>query len=317
MRIGLNDIDDHIAQEVQHRLTAPENDFLRANIYWGGFIRQRHQRDPSEDEKRAFELHKRRKGHNWKSVGLYIGGATLPPVIGFLMGAGAFEMFHSDSFSWFMLLSTWAAGTGGSFWLGRKMRKPALHRSVTYAEMKAVFPLLSLTRAERIYCDTLMLLAQIQAEPEAEKTMRDTLRQLNALLERSRQLEQRRIGLIPMLGANVISELEAEYGALGRRIDATTDSIARESLKHSLQMCAARLENARSFSKGVERINAQQEAIVQTLASALSALARMQLTPETHTPIAAQEIAETVAQLNLQTNAVEQAVQEVITLQAQ
>ena len=117
-----------------------------------------------------------------------------------------------------------------------------------------------------------------------------------------------------MLGANVISELEAEYGALGRRIDGTTDSIARESLKHSLQMCASRLENARSFAQGVERINAQQEAIVQTLASALSALARMQLTPETHTPLAAHEIAATVAQMNLETSAVEQAVQEVMML---
>ena len=74
MRIGLDDIDTHIAQEVQYRLTAPEHDFLRANIYWGGLIRQRHQRDPSEDERRAFELNRRRKGHNWKSIGFYVGG---------------------------------------------------------------------------------------------------------------------------------------------------------------------------------------------------------------------------------------------------
>ncbi|HEV2472693.1 MAG TPA: hypothetical protein VGS41_08520, partial [Chthonomonadales bacterium] len=74
-------------------------------------------------------------------------------------------------------------------------------------------------------------------------------------------------------------------------------------------------ENARAFERSIERINAQQEAILQTLSSAQSALARMHLAREADSA-ATEEIAGVVARMNAQTTAVEQAVQEVMSLRS-
>ncbi|HZO90495.1 MAG TPA: hypothetical protein VFB38_19365 [Chthonomonadaceae bacterium] len=324
MRIGLSDIDPQIAQALEDRLCAPLKEFLQEDIHWGGFfpfnwqfhaggLQVRRKREPTEDERRAFELRKKRE----EQFSARIVATVFGPICG---GAAIGGMLSAVSVEAGVLsgLVTFAAGlTSGVRWSHRATQKARLREEVRLEEMRAVFPLLRLTRAERVYCDTLLLLARMDATPEAEQTVRETLRQLNDLLESSRQLETRRQSLLPLLGANVVKELEEEYGALGRRLDEATDNVTRQSLQQSLQMCAARLENARALQQGLERLNVQQEAIIHTLASAQSALARMQVSPEPQAALAAEEIAETVAQMNQQTYAVEQAVQEVISLRAQ
>jgi hypothetical protein len=322
MRIGLEDIDPQIAQAVAERLCAPVPEFLKENIAWGGFLSQwkfdpknlsvKRKRDPSGDEKRAYEIRKERE----TQFGLRVAGTILLPMAaGAGIFAGTFGTIHEAVMALTASMATWAAGTGaGVWWTRRALPKSRLAQAIQQPEMRAVFPLLTLTRAERIYCDTLLLLARMEIKPEVEVSVRETLRQLNSLLDSSRQLESRRLSLVPVLGTNPIAELEEEFGALGRRLDQTTDGAARQSLQQSLQMCAARLDNARAFEQGLERLKAQEEAIVQTISSAQTALARMQLVPEPQTEIAAQEIAESVAQMHQQTYAVEQAVQEVMQL---
>jgi hypothetical protein len=324
MRIGLNDIDPQIAGELENRLCAPQPEFLREDIHWGGIFRFnwefqkgalkfKRKREPNEDERRAYELRKKRE----ERFALNMVMATFLP-----MAAGG-AVYGLD---WYMgnavaiptAIAAWLIGTTVGVSMSLRTRpKSYLQHEIQLEEMRAVFPLLRLTRAERVYCDTLQMLARVEADPQAEQTMRETLRQLNDLLTSSRQLETRRQALLPLMGANVIAELEAEYGALGQKLDQMTDGVARQSLQQSLQMCQARLENARALQQGLERLNVQQEAILHTLASAQSALARMQITSEPQVALAAEEIAETVAQMNQQTYAVEQAVQEVITLRAQ
>ena len=327
MQIGLDDMDPQIADALADRLAAPPPEFLRDDIHWGGILAWclnlqspdgglaiKRKRAPTPTEKRAFELRKKRE----EQFGLRLAGTLFFPAMVAAAAAGGLDMLHAGGLLELMTGSAlWMAGTGaGAWWTGRAMPKSRLRQNVTLDEMKAVFPLLTLTRPERIYCDTLELLSRIPVAPESEVSIRETLRQISALLESSRQLEARRQGLMAVRGANVTAELEAEYGALGRKLDTTTDAITRQSIERSLQMCQTRLQNAIALESGLERLNAQQEAIVQTLSTVQSALVRAQVAPEPQSNMVAEEIAETVAQLNQQTYSVEKAVEEVMTLGA-
>lgn len=261
----------------------------------------------------------RRRGRRRRSVriaSLMTLSLVVPPILGFVLGglisAGGSEAYPMAYFMWFF---TWILGTTLGVWRTYCYSQKRLPKSaLTLGDMVSVFPQLKLTRAEKVYCDTLTLLARTQTDIETETTMRTTLRQLNSLMDRSRELEARRLSLLPLLGSNIQSQLDLEVRELERRIEQTEDIIARQSLQHSLKMCRTRLENTKAFSKSLERLEAQQEAIVQTLSSAHSALARTQLAPDMQSPLAAQEIAETVAQMNQQTYAVEKAVEEVMLL---
>jgi hypothetical protein len=326
MRIGLDEIDPRIAEVIIDRLSAPLNEFLRDNIRWGAFqalpiswevkggsVKVKRRRDPNDDERLAYALRRRRD----EQVSVRaLGAAFLPSVAGTVVGwaiAGGTPVGGLVTG-----LSVWAAGTGvGVWWTRQATPRERLRQSVQLEELRCVLPLLSLTRAERVYCDALLLLARTDATEEAEKTLRSTLRQLNDLVVSSRQLEQRRATLLPLLGQHSITELETEFQALGRRLDQATDNITRTMIQQSLQMCATRIENARAFSQGLERLNAQQEAIVHTLSSALSAMARLQILSDPQTEVAAQEIARSVASMSQQTRSVEQAVEEVMSLRSQ
>ena len=328
MRIGLQDIDPVIAEAMLHRLAAQPNEFLRDNIHWNSMnpftfswefhargLQVKRKRDPTDDEKRAYILRKVREDQ----VGIRIAGTALVPITAAMAVAFGGMAAHLPAFLGGTLATfTWLSGTGaGTYWSLRATPKARLLQAARVEEMKAVFPLLTLTRGERIYCDTLLLLARMEVVPEAEDDLRETLRQLNTLVQSARLLEQQRVSLLPLLGNNVIPELEAEYGDLGRRLDRVTDAVTRQSLQQSLAMCQTRLENAKALEQGLERLKAQQEALTQTISTAQSALARLQIAPQLRPEAAAQEISETVAQMNRQTYAVEQAVQEVMTLRAQ
>lgn len=326
MRIGLEDIDPHIAEAITDRLSAPLNEFLRDNIRWatfhalpiswevkGGSVKVKRRRDPNDDERMAHALRRRRD----EQVSLRaLGAAFLPSVAG--TAAGWAIASATPAAGLIAGLSVWALGTGaGVWWTTRATPRERLRKSVQLEELRSVLPLLTLTRAERIYCDALLLLARTDATAEAENTLRSTMLQLNELLTSSRQLEHRRSTLVPLLGQHAISELDGEYQSLGTRLDQATDGITRSMIQQSLQMCATRIENARAFAQGLERLNAQQEAIVHTLSSALSAMARLQILSNPQTEVAAQEIAQSVASMSRQTRSVEQAVEEVMSLRGQ
>ena len=138
------------------------------------------------------------------------------------------------------------------------------------------------------------------------------LDQLNTLLEQGRQLDSARSSLLQLSSSHNMLNLAAEYDALHRRLDETYDPLARQSRERSLQMCASRLENARAFSDALERVEAQQEAILQALSSALSSLGRMQLVPDS--PGETHELAQAVSEITQQTYAVDKAVAEILTL---
>ena len=310
MRIGLHDMDNRIADELQGHLTAP-----RSELFWTSFwfplntSLVRRMKRPTEEKHLVPLMQKRERPFLWRveataftsiflAITTLVSSTATESMPVFLGGAAA-----------------WSSATAFGVWRTRFMHPVRqLERNVTLEEMNAVFPILRMTRAERIYCDALQMLARTETDSTTEHAMRDALRQLNDLMKNGRLLESRRANLISIKGLNVLNELQAEYGALGRRLDAATDPVTRQSIQQSLQMCAARLENSRNIEQSLERLNAQQEAIAQTLATTLSAMARLQAAPDVRAEAAAHEIAETVAQMNRQTYAVEQAVEEVITL---
>ncbi len=323
MRIGLNEIDPAIAASVEERLTAPLGEFLKDNIYWGGLAAYRFQwkategkmkmtrkREPTELEKRAFELRKKRDEQ--MGIRILITAFTTPfTALPFVLASAT----HPTPTSIAAAIGIAAVGTtAGVIWSVRATPKVTLQKTFLYDEMKAVFPLLTLTRSERIYCDALQLIARTDADESTEKSLRDMVKQLNQLLENHRQIETRRHALLSVMGMNNVAELEAEYGTLGRRLDQNVDPIARQALQQSLQACASRLETAKTLGQTLERLNVQQEAITQTLSSALAAMARMQVAPQVQASLVAAEITTTVTQMNQQTYAVEQAVEEVVRL---
>jgi len=322
VQIGLQDIDPKIAQAMQERLGAQPREFLKDDIHWSGWnfnwqfhaggIRFKRRREPSADERQAYELRKKRE----ERMGLrFMGAVWLPILAALATSATAGALGASEKAAIIIYLLTFLPAIAGSmFWAVRSLPKKHLQRHILPVELRAVVPLLSLSRAERTYCDTLLLLSRMEVDAEAEKNLRATLEQLNDLLASARQLEARRLSLLPVLGMNSAEELEAELETLRARLEETTDPVARQSLEQSVQMCESRLADARAFQQGLERLIAQEEALVHTLASVQTAVARMQLTPLPQTALVAQEIAETVTHMNQQTYAVEQAVQEVMEL---
>ena len=152
MRIGLEDIDPQIAQAVAERLCAPVPEFLKENIAWGGFLSQwkfdpknlsvKRKRDPSGDEKRAYEIRKERE----TQFGLRIAGAICLPMIASSVPGGLFGMMHQPMLAVAASVATWAAGTGvGVWWTLRALPKSRLTQAIQQPEMRAVFPLLTLT----------------------------------------------------------------------------------------------------------------------------------------------------------------------------
>ncbi len=324
MRIGLKDIDAEIAAKVAERLLSPLKDFLGENIHWKGLPWKfrwqaiseaptfQRKREPNSDERAAYETRCRRED----SFAYRVVAAILIPfasalcLIAFLTGG------HEPSGA--LLLTsgtTWAGGTALGVWWAQKARPQArIAYALSLSEMRSVFPHLTLNRAERVYCDALLMMVRTQTDSGTERTFQEIMLQLNTLLQNYRQLDQKRQSLLPIMGLHSIVDLEREFGELGRKLDTISDPITRNAVQQSLEMCSTRLENARQIVQNLERLQVQQDAIVQTLASALSAMARMQTAPVLQAGETAQEIAQTVSQMNQQTWAVEKAVEEVMTI---
>ncbi len=241
--------------------------------------------------------------------------ALVIPLIGFFMAASTTRGVSNGFLLLYLMISLPIALAGNRILLSAASHAATVTELQT-ENMRDVFTTLSLTRAERVYCDVLMFLARAQPNAATEQTMRATLGQLNDLIESSRQLEEQRLALLPLLGANVVPELRAEFDRLNQRMEAASDPITRASLEQSRRMVVSRIEDAHNLQTGLERLNTQQEAVTQTLSSALSSLGRMQITSSPNAEFAMNDIAESVTQMNQQTTSVESAVEEVLTLRA-
>jgi predicted transcriptional regulator len=215
--------------------------------------------------------------------------ATAPPAAGFFVGAMTFGAVFS--LSW---------------WLDKAMRTLHLRRSVRTEEFRAVAALLTLTPAEKQYCEAVSLLLELVSQLE-ETTARDILEELNLLLQQSRRLETHRAGIVAAMSTRASEELDRKRGELAQRAEQTKDSVARQAMQQSLH-------HARVLEPSLERVEAQQEVILQTQASVQASLARRKVAPAPLDAPELEEMKQSVVEVRNQTQAIEQAVQEVMAL---
>ncbi len=183
-------------------------------------------------------------------------------------------------------------------------------------EVLRVLPrLASVSRAEQLYCEAVATLSEAGSLLGAA-AQDEILQQLNGLLDSHRKLDVS-IRRYHAASASVsLSALETEMTELRRRREGLSDAEAREMMEQSISLCRRRLEHARSLNPAREQAEAQQELILQTLASVQASLTR---TSAVSSPPMATEVAEfqeSVTQANRRAQAVEEAVAEVMALNA-
>jgi hypothetical protein len=237
-----------------------------------------------------------------------------PAALAVLSVVGMYLFLYLSS-SFFFFAMPFVLTLGLCFLEGTAARQATtLQKRYPPAAFRAVLPLLPQTRAESSYYEALLSLYDGPTALD-EATRRDILRQMNALLENRFHLDVQRRRILDLLDGDVIARLEAERDALEQRIEQTADPITWETLRQGAELCQARLENARALVPMLGRLEAQGEVIHQALSAVHFAVARLRVAPLALTP-AVSEIKETVSRINNQTQAMEQAVAEVVALRA-
>jgi hypothetical protein len=200
------------------------------------------------------------------------------------------------------------------YWGSIAMRaRPTALRPLSEAELRRAAASLPSNPSEQRYLGTLYEL--LSAAPAlGQQPARDLLPQLNELLQNDRHLELQRERAQAAMGSRTPAELEAERADLARRTEAATDPVARQAMQQSLELCEERLRGIYALEPQLARIEAQRELISQTFASVQSALAGVQATSGAPAATGVERLGRTVLQINQQTRALEEAVQEVIAL---
>jgi hypothetical protein len=188
-------------------------------------------------------------------------------------------------------------------------------RTVAPEELRNLLPALELNVVERAYCDAIL---EVSEHPALDRqNAQEIADQLNELLTNSVELDGQRALLIRALGnIRATAELERERELLEHKLTGTLDPVAREALQQSLHLCENRLYNRRSLDPLLQRLDAQQEMIRQSLMNVGESLARLRVAPHTvHNPDI-DAIKRSVVDINRQANSVEEAVQEVLALRS-
>jgi len=248
------------------------------------------------------EALRRNAYHFWGAGGCFLGSIAIIPV---LAGNGP-EITVSA------LLGMQALAVG---LLTRGFQKT--NREVTqFASpelLRCAGELISLTSAERLYCEGVASLIDAEgALPEA--TQREILAQLNDLLGSYRKLDGSVRESLAARRSQPIETLERELAELVVRRDAASDATARATLDQSVTLCSERLFDARALAPARAQAEAQQELILQALASVQASLSRMAAAESSSVRSDVDQLQRAVSRVNLETRAVEDAVNEVITL---
>jgi hypothetical protein len=245
---------------------------------------------------------RRNSYHFWVAGASFLGGIGAIPVMaplgpGFTVGA---------------LLGMEALAVG---LLVRGIQK-ARRESTQYVSaelMRSAGEVIELIPAEATYCAGVAAL--IEAGPALTDPARgEILRQLNELLSSFRKLDGPIRQYLAAGGNQPIEKLEQELAELVRRRDLQTDATARATMDQSADLCAQRLMDARGLAPAREQAQAQQELILQAMASVHASLSRLAVADSVGAQVGVDELQRTISQVNRQTRAVEDAVNEVISL---
>ncbi len=174
---------------------------------------------------------------------------------------------------------------------------------------------LGLSEGEKAYCDAAVALMDA-GNVLGEKAQRDVIKQLNGLLDNYRRLEEPARRAQAASGADSIDALEQELAGLMARRDAQLDAETRAMMDQSVELCRRRLEASRAVEPARQKVEAQQELILQTMASVQASLGRTGGVNINAPDLYLGELRQSVDQVNTQTRAVEEAVAEVVALSA-
>ena len=316
MQIGLNDIDPQIAGQMEERLAAPLHQYLQDNIFFGmttrygipGFMRGFHEREASEEERRAFEYRLQRDN--------VVGSVARARFMSFVLAAMAGTVVASVApvmgilfaiFTWLLVLQSTSHQIA--------YRRPAVEvrRQLSVDELRAVVPLLKLSAFERTYANTLLWLVSREHYAD-ENSLRSTLHDLNGLLANARHLEQQRQQIEDAMKRDSVFELAEQQARLAEQLAEADDPVVRHALQQSLDLCETRYNNARSLETSLKRLDAQKEVIQQTFALVQSSLTHShvaQVQPAVPNVAHIQQSVSDMAQ------SVEKSVQEMLLLRAE
>ncbi len=244
----------------------------------------------------------------WNILGAAVLGATV--VGGTVAASGA----HSAAIGGLTFMGAYlsAIGMGLGSMLLTKFGK---NSPVNSEELRALSTGLELGDPEMVYLDTVCALLEAGGNI-SPRTGQDILSTLGTLLEQARYVNDRRERLRKASGADSASELVEERERLAERIVKAEDPQARKDLTQSLAMCDERLRHARELAPLLERLDAQCEVIEQTLLSVQASVSRLQVAPSALTAPDVEEVKRVVGEITAQTQAVEDAVQQVMAIRS-
>ncbi len=261
-----------------------------------------------EDAGARSVLAKRWKGVKWRILGGAVLGAT---IVG---GTFALSGAHNAAIGGMSIIGGYlsAIGTGLFSVFSTKFGQ---NRFVSAEELRALSSGLELGGPEMVYLDTISAMLEA-GDNISEQTGQEILKTLGTLLEQARYVNDRRERLRKAAGAESATKLVEERHRLAGRIANAEDPQARQDLTHSLAMCDERLSHATELSPLLERLDAQWEVIDQTLRSVQASVSRLQVAPTALAAPDVEEVKRVVDQITVQTKAVEDAVQQVMSLRS-
>jgi hypothetical protein len=292
MKLGFKDLHPSVADILRSRMS---------NLRFGHNVR-------AEDAEAHTVIGRRWKGIGWRILGAIPVGAVLGAGVASLAGGHGGQLIGASFMSAYLA----AIGTGlGSVVINRLGQNVSLSPE----ELRALASGLDLGRPEMIYLDSVCALLEA-GDNVSEQTGRDILTTLNELLEQARYVCGRLDRLRRAASTESIVELEDERKRLASRMAQASDPQAKSDLEQSLAICDDRLRNAKVLEPLIERMDAQREVIVQTLLSVQSSASRLQVAPAALSAPDVEEVRRVIGEVTAQTQAVEHAVEEVMSVRA-
>lgn len=302
MQIGLCDIDPNIAKRIREML-----DYLRTME----FQDRHHSHSPEREvHLEARNVLQRTNPLTWP---LRIVSSVGVGILSLLMVAGG---INSGTIPGPMVIA--APALGGltfwlSWWMNKQQREDALNRSMTSEEIRAACSVIDATPSETSYFESIALILEIGRKLDTQ-VGKDILAELNVLIAQADQLQTYRDNLRAAINAESVDALIAQREELRTKLSRTTDEATRRATEQSMELLETRCQMAQTLQPSLERVEAQQEVIHQTLVSVQSSLARMKVAPDALTAPDISMIQSSISEVTGQTQAVEQAVQEVMSI---
>lgn len=304
MKIGLRDIDPDLARRIREML-----DYMRTM----GFQDHQHSLTPERDAQLAA-----------RTVLQPTDTASLVLRLASSVGVGFLTLFlvaggiNSGAIPGPLVIAGPALG-GLTYWLSwcvnKQQRGDELDRSMTSKEVRVACSVIKATPSETSYFESIALILEIGAQLDAQ-TGKDILSELNVLIAQACQLQAHRDNLRAAISADSADALVAQREDLRTKLSRITDEVARRAIEQSIALLETRSQVAQTLQPSLERVEAQQEVIRQTLASVQSSLARMKVAPDALTTPDIAVIQSSISEVTGQTRAVEQAVQEVMSIRS-